>query len=340
MSASLFRSQVRQVVNGIELTGFDLRWFDDVVYERSNAEKNSRTNNSYVEDHDIQDRIDVLTHVLYNHFYTTSRPMLKLEVALQNQYATRGSIASGLMAANPGTGRWDSDWCCRTVLRDGEGFTVQKGGLTLLATAGEVRTRDGAQPAAGDAVSVRTPAGSLSRSPGFYVAHSDYPMDYQQPLSRIYMNVTASGAPALLGDLVGALNIRGFAFDFKVANDIAHYHRCDVAVLYIPRARFVDVFKELGPVFGLHRHSIRPVVSPFVCQLLPGVGGADDPSNGESFGSDRCRRLAVAVVEAANIPAGDERLNVVVDLVERSGLDPERPYLSSTSDTDVYCALT
>ena len=218
---------------------------------------------------------------------------------------------------------------------------VRKGGLSLSAPAHFVRSADRGRVRAGAPVLVNTPSGSMNRAVGYYVAHSDADMDYDQPLTRIYVNVGPGGGAALLRDLCEQLNTAEQPFDFKVANDIALYHRCDVAVLYVPRARAGDIWTVLRPVLGRHSRHLRPPVPALVHRLRPGVGVADDPANGYSFGLDRCRAIATGLVRAAAETAEDPwatRLVAVSSALAEHGINPAFPYLTADR-SDPYAAL-
>ena len=91
---------------------------------------------------------------------------------------------------------------------------------------------------------------------------------------------------------------------------------------------------------GIHREvatELHPSVPLFSKPLASGLGVAEEPDNGESFGQQRCRLVAEALCDAhlAGAHTHDERLRVVREHLARSGVDPDRPYLRSASE-DVY----
>jgi hypothetical protein len=63
---------------------------------------------------------------------------------------------------------------------------------------------------------------------------------------------------------------------------------------------------------------------------MEGVGAADDPGNGESFGMHRCRLLAEGLVEAyrSNIAGTDARIKAVQARFSQNGLNLDAPYLA------------
>src|SRR5262249_51411500 len=67
--------------------------------------------------------------------------------------------------------------------------------------------------------------------------------------------------------------------------------------------------------------------------LQPGVGIAEDPTSGESFGMHRCRLVAEGLVEAWQ-RAGksvENRLQAIATRFEREGLKLDRPHLNAGS---------
>ncbi len=249
--------------------------------------------------------------------------------------ATLQSLASALRLANPGRGRLERGW---RYLRPGraEGtMVVAKTGLAVAVQAQHLAGGTTAR-APGDEVTIRSPAGALNASPGYYVAHSETEMPYDEPLTRYYLNVAPEGAPSLLHHLCRALNAGRFAFDLKIATNLSAYHRADVAVLYLPRVQAQAARPIVGEV-SLATGAMRPAVPAFTCQLASGVSSADDPGRGESFGLHRCRIIAEALVSRA-LAGRASGVEVICAAFAREGLAAERPYLAHAVD-DIYASL-
>ncbi|MGB8020868.1 MAG: T3SS effector HopA1 family protein [Candidatus Nanopelagicales bacterium] len=279
-----------------------------------------------------------LTQLLYTYYYTVSRPVLRQELdSLMRNTAPR-SLASQLAAANPGAGRREGGWRCVRVRPEQGRVVVHKGDLAVSAPVQLVRPRAGGSVGPGQSVVVDTPAGSLNRSAGFYVAHSDADLDYLEPLTRMYVNVSPDGAAEWLHDACTRLNGAGLPFDLKVANDAAHFHRCDVAVLYFPRRLVPAFWQILAPLLADRVDQLRSTVPGLVLRVRPGVGVADDPANGRSFGLDRCRAIAAGLLHAASDGPIADPLTAVSAALADGGIDPTRPHLHSGRE-DVYAQL-
>jgi hypothetical protein len=75
----------------------------------------------------------------------------------------------------------------------------------------------------------------------------------------------------------------------------------------------------------------------FTKPLAPGLGLAEDPNNGMSFGQSRCKIAAEALWSsfAQGLTDPDSRLSALARAFRQAGLDPELPFLERGS-TDSY----
>jgi hypothetical protein len=67
--------------------------------------------------------------------------------------------------------------------------------------------------------------------------------------------------------------------------------------------------------------------------IAPGLGLAEDPGDGASFGQHRCRLVATELTRPGTLTAdtGIERWNAMTSGLRRNGWDPERLYLNPGS---------
>ena len=183
-----------------------------------------------------------------------------------------------------------------------------------------------ADPDVGAEVSVRFPKELPFASPGFYTALSDLDMSGAsgEPMVRLYFHVTPQGAAPLVNVVTSTLNAGGVMFRVKIADSPERYERCDTAVLY---ARAAD-FDALRPTLREVRRSIalKPLTPAFTKPLAAGIGLAEHPTTGESFGTDRCRLLAAAIVAAGRQRRSD-RIAAVEAHLAAHGVDLDAPYL-------------
>lgn len=317
------------VVSCVQIRRDALWWFDDRVVDLDPSQTQWDRNEPFVV---------ALTQLLYTYFYCASRPVLRREIDSLARNSPTQPLTPDLAAANPGKGRRERDWECVQIPSNSQTFIVRKGGLSVSAPAHYVRSTNLGAVSVGKHVIVDAPSGSMNRSAGYYVAHSDADFDYSQSLSRIYINIRPDAAAALLRDVCCELNATGQQFDLKIANDAAYYHRSDVAVLYSPRARLVEVWLSVRPILVRYSAQLRSPVPALVRRLLPGVGAADDPSTGSSFGLDRCQAVAIGLARSLGERSSTARLRAISSAMVEQDIDPDAPYLTAHR-ADSYAAL-
>src|SRR5262249_40765873 len=109
------------------------------------------------------------------------------------------------------------------------------------------------------------------------------------------------------------------------------------AVLYVAKRHYrvaalllADVYRAIGP-------SLKAATPLFTKTLADGLGLAEDPKTGESFGMNRCRLLAEAVcnAHARGLDTAEARLSEFTAAFGAVGLSLERPYLNRGS-ADAY----
>ena len=241
-----------------------------------------------------------------------------------------------LSAANTGTGCWDAGWEVRMV-EPGKAF-VCKNGLGLLVERERCQPPGEGPFEAGTRVKLRLPQEMLGISPGYYFALSDRedrPDDRSRQV-RLYWNLRAEGAEVFVHAATSLLNEAQIFFKLKVLNDASSYMRCDAGVLYVRKDDFPAVAGILGRLYGEVSRYLKPGVPSFTKPLARGVGLAEDPGQGESFGQNRCRLLAEGLIRAheQGVRALDARLQVVLDCYAAAGVRLERPYLNGDSADD------
>jgi hypothetical protein len=246
-------------------------------------------------------------------------------------------LTERLSAANRGRERWDGGWIIEAA---------DPGGRVLVRRGEERRwlepgrwVSNGGGVAAGATVRIHWPAESRSLQPGFYFALGEALPDADEgaELIRFYWNVGADAAPRLLELLTGELNRLQVPFRLKCLNRRALFARADSAILYLHRRYYAaavalaaEVHRELGASLGAQ-------VPLFTKRLARGLALAEDPVSRDSFGIDRCRRLASGLYEAweAGTTGEEDRLIVVLERLRADGLDPERLYLNPGA-ADLY----
>ena len=274
-----------------------------------------------------------LREELYSSFYTTGGPVPARWGRVQ-PVGSDPQLAAALSAANAGSGTWEPGW---TVDRhDGDEAIVATPRLRVRVSAAECRAEDAGPIHPGVAVSVRLPKELPALSPGFFMVlgEAEFEGVTSGATLRVYWHTTASAAPALVRSLSVRLNAETVPFRLKVANHPIRFDRCDAAVLYLPIEAFEGVRAMLAHVAMTVASRLRPRTPAFTLALAPGVGLAESPATGESFGEHRCRLVADGIVGAdeRGVAPGEARVEAVIENLAKSGVKIDAPYLEPSLD--------
>jgi len=278
--------------------------------------------------------VQALEAELYRDFYC--RPQPGGSPAGGDPAEASGFVAA-LSRANRGQGTWEGGWVVAGVEPDGR-IAVTKDRVTYWARPEQVRSRSGGPvvPSSGEACVVRLAKEHRHLFPAYYMALGNR-LPEGGSLLRLYWNLTPAAAITYVRLVTDRLNREAIPFKTKVLSHPRSYRRADAGVLYLNRGDF----GRLRPVLvQLHRDlspKLNREVPMFVKPLAPGLGLAEDPGGGQSFGQSRCRIMAEALHRCHCRGASDlaERLRLVAVVWRERGLDPLRPWLEPGSE-DAY----
>jgi hypothetical protein len=243
-----------------------------------------------------------------------------------------------LTAANAGRDGWEGGW---TYLRtDLEGRVVVQRGVTQRAWWPGHWVRDDAIPAPlvpGTPLRRFQPAAPrASVQEGFWFAHGQGGPDDERRRLRLYFNVGAAGAPELVGALTARLHALELPFTLKAAYHERATVRRDSLVLWVEeRHERIATLVAREVAAALHE-PLGDEVPPFSRRLAAGVGLAEDPAGGMSFGVERCGLVAEGVwlawTEGATTDAA--RLDALARAFAARGLDLERPWRAARPERE------
>ena len=274
---------------------------------------------------------------LYAHAYCPGTPRPAPERPLSSSAERSAGFIAALSSANAGTGSWDPGW--EVVGRDDGQLVIRRDGLSLWINESEAR----ASASDETIVSARLPKELRRLSPGFYMALGErgLALDKPPPLVRVYWHVRPRHAAELVGALTRALNGGGIAFRFKVADRPDGYDRCDAGVLYMPAAEYERAQPIVAATYADAGNWLEPEVPGLTKKLAPGLAVAEDPGNGESFGMNRCRLLAEALLRATEqgVDAVASKVQIAAETFAAAGLGIDEPHLNPGA-TDRYRPFT
>jgi hypothetical protein len=245
-------------------------------------------------------------------------------------------FVEALAAANASHEHWDKGWRIQQTLPNGQ-ITAVKGGMTRLVWPGEFHAHGppGVAPQPGTEISLFAPKESRTAQPGFYLVFGEALADQQEDFAivRLYWNIAADGAATLIRGVTEALNRFAIPFRFKCLVLPHLFDRRDAAVLYIAKRYYRIAATLLADVYRDVRPFLKSGTPLFTKPLADGLGLAENPHTGESFGTSRCRLLAEAVcsVHERGLDSAEARLGEVVSTFASAGLSLDRPYLNAGS---------
>src|SRR5262249_21551604 len=242
-----------------------------------------------------------------------------------------------LSNSNQSQSRWDVGWTIYGLGANGQIF-IQKGERQRSATPGEfiMNGPPGMSPTIGMAVSILVQREANAAQPGMYFAYSDTLSDIwdEFALLRYYFHSTAAAAPDLMRYLTSHLNRYEVPFRLKGLIDRAGYNRTDAVVLYIAKRYFHITARIILSLPSTLDAGIRESVPLFSKKIRRGVGLAEEPNTGESFGMHRCRLTAEGIVDAwyAETQTAEGRMQAVGSRFALNNLNLEKPYLNPGSE--------
>jgi hypothetical protein len=252
------------------------------------------------------------------------------------QVTPNPQLVQQLSAANETREHWEAGWQIKETLPTGQ-IRAEKAGRTRLLWAGEFISHHGfGMPPQPDAyISVFFPKESTTIQPGFYFAFSETYLDQLDDYNivRFYWNVEEKGAPDLMRGISRGLNRFQVPYRFKCLNNQLPFNRTDSAVLFLNKRFYRIAVELLVDIYEEMRGALGAETPLFSKPLAPGLGLAEDPGSGDSFGMNRCRILAEGVWNGytKGLQTIETRLEEVVRQFEINGIALERPFLNAGS---------
>ncbi|HYO48867.1 MAG TPA: lanthionine synthetase LanC family protein [Chloroflexia bacterium] len=241
-----------------------------------------------------------------------------------------------LSAANTGSGQWAEGWEVHAL--EGEEVIAKKGGVSVWARPMDCQVSGGEHLSPGMAMNLHLPPGLIAISPGYYMALGNNRLrgEDAESLVRFYWSIDPEGAASLMRAMTASLNDAGYPFRFKVLNDPVRFTRYDAAILYISKSHYGQVASLLGSIYGAVAPHMREGTPALTKRLAAGLGVAEDPGSGESFGLHRCNLLAEGLVHAyeRGLRSLPDRLAVVEETFSQHSINLDAPYLNPGSQED------
>jgi HopA1 effector protein family len=249
--------------------------------------------------------------------------------------------------ANCGGGFYDPGW--QIISEEDDGILkISKYELSLYIDRAYYLQPSEHHALVGSIVSVKMPHNLIQN--GFYIAVSNAGgLDrslavVDSSIVRVYFNITADGAIALMSAMTTGLNLAKVPFHFKVLYNPTDYNRYDPGVLYIQRGHYPTVHLLLQNIYPQYQQYFRSQIPLFTKQIAPGLAIAEEPDRkfgeSESFGLNRCQIVANALIEVSkqNCANPQAKLTAIFSGFQKMGISLEYPFLNANS-VDIYSAL-
>lgn len=239
-----------------------------------------------------------------------------------------------LKAANGTVEAWDPGWEVYHFGSDGRAY-VKKADQSRIAWAGTYMLESwmGSGAKIGDTVKLKvfpyTEAPLETFFHTFGASLADQFDEYK--LLRFYFNVKAYAVVDLLKFLSQQLNHYKVPYHFKALADPTSYDRSDAAVLYVASCHYQIVSSLLSELPIKLGAGLREAVPMLTKAWAPGIGVAQDPGHGASFGMHRCHLIATALFDAwlQQVDKLEDKLVFVEQEFLKQGLSLDTPYLNS-----------
>jgi hypothetical protein len=250
-------------------------------------------------------------------------------------------LAPLLSQANRTPERWDFGWKCYQMTPQGAAY-AQKDSQARMFWPGEFLAFDGTgagPPQNGSWGRVYLAKEDIRSQPGFYVVNSEIApsLEDQYSFVRFYWNIAPETAIPLVRTVSERFNRMRVPFSFKTLRYASAYGRADAAVLYVGRRYYTIAARLAAEAYRIVKNGMKPGIPLFTKPLAPGLGLAEDPSGGESFGTCRARIMAESVSRAylKRQQSDKARMGELEGLFAENGWSLDLPHLCLSS-VDLY----
>ena len=242
----------------------------------------------------------------------------------------------GLSAANQTLRTIEQGW--NLVHREADDTVhVSKAGRFRIAPPGQFQSTSstGTDSCAESLISLPVLREDRDWLPMFYLAHSEMLPNQCDDLDnvRFYFHCDQHSVLDVMRSVTGTLNRYQVPFRLKCLDHPRLYGRSDALVLYVEKRYVQFVARCLMSLSDGAAFQLSDPVPLFSKRLVQGIGIAEDPGDGQSFGQQRTRLLAEALLDAhdADCLHDDGVLAHIERRFKEAGLDLRRPHLNAGS---------
>lgn len=166
-------------------------------------------------------------------------------------------------------------------------------------------SRPGMPARPGDLVDLLAGVGEVDPEGAWWWAHTGEQPISSFELDRWYVNVDAGPAPRVVAATVRLAVSTGVPLSLKCPARAGGFDRRDALVVYVPRSDSARLAAALPGWIEEISGALSADEPPLTRRLHPGVGLAQDPGGGISYGQLRCAQVASAVGRVLGEARGD-----------------------------------
>lgn len=272
----------------------------------------------------------------YQYCYSTQ---FALPLSTNGASKATGDLAADLSKANRTPEHWDFGWKAYQLTPGGAVY-AQKDLQARMFWPGEFLALDApGTPQAGSWGRVYLTKEDIRSQSGFYVVNSEIApsLEDQNSFVRFYWNISPEAAAPLVSAITESFHRMRVPYSFKTLRYASNYGRSDAAVLYVGRRFYTVAARLAAEAYRVVNDRMKPNVPLFTKLLAPGLGLAEDPSDGESFGTSRSRLMAESVWRTyeKRQQSARARMTELAGLFEAQGWNLDLPHLCLSS-VDLY----
>ena len=332
---SLHSRQLEELIDRLAINGYDSYTFDHTViqvFHRLNHQvvhgefSDFGSNISHDRKMRRQQLLNHLTNTLYSVFYCGIPLSKTLNPKHTPNLSEREQFMNELSKANHSTSKPNPNWKVYAIDSQGNAFAEKNGVVRPAVTGSYIPDPKRPVLAINQHIHFIRPRENRKAQPVFYHVFGNEYHDSQEPTVRLYWNIKPEAAHKLIAGITKSLNAYKIPFNFKCLNHPALYDRNDAAVLYFGKKHLEVVMLILAPLIDELLPYLKPECPAFTDELQPGLGAAEDPGHGNSFGMHRASAIAEALVDGFELKLKDREfiLSHVREHLKGIGLNPDR----------------
>jgi len=269
----------------------------------------------------------VLATDIYNLLYNVSETSNLIHSDLKNDFLIM------LSQANCGSGTWEEGWTIVDRDNESKNIIVQRDETKFWVKEKDI-IPEGSKIKEGSPCAVKVSKEVRSLNSHFYMAFGNIAQKdvtgFDNRILRFYWNLTPEGAIHYLKLITECLNRENIFFKTKVISNPEQYSRADAGVLYIDNSQ---LSKAIPHILNVHKQIISQLKSNvplFSKYISEGLGFAEDPNNGSSFGISRSKLIATALYESflKNKTLKEDVLKTIDYYFDIEGVNSKYPYSS------------